>query len=111
MPSTSLRKNRRRKRRRNTKSQKRNRSRQRLKLSNRREKSQKPKLPLSDKRNPPRHRPKNRKRKSGIGSDENPANRNNFRTGCASSPTTRGPRDLADGQLLACFGSRPPYQG
>ena len=29
-----------------------------------------PKLPLRNKRNPPRHRPKNRSRKSGVGSDE-----------------------------------------
>src|SRR5262245_34429469 len=69
--STSPRKNRRRKRRRNAKSRKRNRSRQRLKLRSARGKSRGPKLPLRDKRNPPRRRPKNRNRKSGVGSDEN----------------------------------------
>ena len=54
--------------RRNAKSQRQNRS--RLNPSRPLKKRQRPKLPLRDKRNPPRHRPKNRSRKSGVGSDE-----------------------------------------
>ena len=43
---------------------------QSLKPSRPLKKRQRPKLPLRDKRNPPRHLPKNRSRKSGVGSDE-----------------------------------------
>src|SRR2546423_14994781 len=63
-------KNRKKKKKRNRKGQKGKRTSQRLKRSSPREKTQRPKLPLRDKRNPPRHRPKNRSRKSGVGSDE-----------------------------------------
>src|SRR5437762_660849 len=69
-PSTWPRKNKRKKKSRNAKSQKRKRSRQRLKLRSPRKKSERPKLRLRDKRNPPRRRPKKRSRKSGVGSDE-----------------------------------------
>src|SRR5512132_2389229 len=67
MLSTSLRKNRKKKRR-NAKSQRQNRS--RLNPSRPFKKRQRPKLPLRDTRNLPRHRPKNRRRKNGVGSDE-----------------------------------------
>src|SRR5262245_8080783 len=101
--STSSRKSQKKRRRRNAKSQRRNRRRQCLKLRSPREKSQRPKLQLRKKRNLLHHRPKNRSRKSGVGSDESQAI---AKISCSDLPRVRrDPRDPVAGPPLACFGS------